>query len=77
MKLVGDEDRKEWGPRSWRAWRAYGLFLRAVGIPGGFEHQLGGHGLTYVLRKLEAAAKIPAQRMWLGPGGSSGGDGLW
>lgn len=72
-KNGGDEGREAQGPRSCRA---CGLFPRMMGITGDFEHQTDGQGLTSVLRKLEAAATTPAQRVWLEPGGRNGGGGM-
>lgn len=48
MRMVGAEGRREWGPRSCGA---CGLFLRTVGITGGFKHQIDGHGPTYVFKE--------------------------
>lgn len=74
MRTVGDEDRKEWGPRSHRT---YGLFLRIVGITGGFEHQIDGHGPTYVFKEIGGCCKNPHTEDVAGTSGSNRGGGMW
>lgn len=71
--MVGDEGRKEWGPRSCRA---YGLFLGTVGITGGFEHQIDGHGLTYAFKEIGGCCKNPHTEGVAWTSGSNGDGGM-